>query len=298
MTITRSTALTLTLVTLTACGGSGDGGIVPIPVPEPKTADIAAASLSTSNIFSDFNAVGDSRTVVRTRPSDANVSTIALSADSSALESGSAFSAFASSPSGARFRLFEAKAGGATARTIGFVNDNVNLSYLPQSDATTVGGSVPLAGTASYDGEYVGFFSRNGSASNPRLTQSYVQGDVSMTADFSAESVNGEVTDRIRYATTDDRQLGTMADITLGTLDINGGRSSNAGGDTQGGRLVQANSRTFNNRQLGGNWTVALSGNAAADAVGTVTVDHNYLNSTGLIQNDYVETGVFALTKN
>lgn len=294
MKMTRISALSITAATLAACGGSGGGTVPPPPPPEPTTQDVARADVASASVFTDWTAVNDTRTAERTRPSDGNTQTIALNLEDADPLEQSAFASFSNAEDGGRWRLFEATGpGGITARVTGFVNDTGNLSYGPQTEYLTSGGSIPLNGTATYSGDYVGMLTLTSGTTNPNFTSRYVTGDIAVTADFGNEVLDGRISNREAFRTFDDEDLYNLADVTLTNLDLTGGRSSSFGATASGG-AIQASGYTPASSDLFGNWTAATAGTEAEALTGAVYINHNYTGST----RDASETGVFVATKN
>lgn len=297
MTFSRISALSIAIAALAACGGSGGGTTVvgPTTPTEPTTQDVARADVASASVFTDWNTAGDTRTVVRTLPTNGAQQTIALSAEDVDPLDGSAFTSYSNADSGARWRLLEATGpGGATVRVTGFVNDNVNLSYSPQSEYLTTGGSIPLSGTANFSGDYAGMLSRTTAATNPRLTDRYVTGDVSITADFGSERLDGRISNRAAFVTSNDSESFNLADVTLNSLNLTGGRSNtNFGAATTGG-AIQATGYNTQSSNIFGNWSAAVTGTEAEAIVGAVNIFHDY---TGGAARDLTETGVFVTTR-
>ena len=291
MNITRISALSIAAATLAACGGSGGGTTGPT-ITEPTTQDVARADVASASVFTDWVEVGDTRTVVRNRP-DGNTATYALTLEDVDAFDGSTFASFSNAESGPRFRSFEAKGpGGIEARVTGFVNDQVNLLYAPQAEYITTGGSIPLSGTANFSGDYAGMLTRRQNLPNPNFTSSYVTGEVQLTADFGSERLDGRISDRQAYATSNDSESNSLADLTLNALELTGGRSSNSGGSTSGG-VIQNSSYVATGGNIFGNWQAAVAGEEAEAIAGSISVFHNYNNNN----LDLNEVGVFVATK-
>lgn len=295
MTFTRTFAPLLVPVTLAACGGTTTQIVPENPdPPAPTTQEVARADVASASVFSDWVEVGDTRTVLRTRPSDGDTTTYALTLEDVDALDGSGFASFSDSDSGPRWRTFEAKGpGGAVARITGFVDDRVNLSYAPQSEFITTGGSIPLAGTATYSGDYVGMLTLGSGTLNPNYTSNYVTGDVSITADFGNEVLDGRISNRTAYRTATDSEVFDLADVTLRRLALTGGRSNAPyGGGTTGG-TIQASGYTPQNSTISGSWNAAASGDTAEAITGSVFINHAYTGTT----RDQTEAGVFVTTQ-
>ena len=191
--------------------------------------------------------------------------------------------------------LFEkTTAGGGRAEIAMIVNDTVTNPRTLGGKVTSVDGSMPQIGSATYSGDYVGFLTRSGPASNWGLTEAYITGDVMLNADFAAESVTGSITNRSRLSTTTGAALGNPSDISLGQVQFDQGNR----GELTGGNVLPGNSRyVAQNGNLSGSWEVEFSGEGAQEALGTVSVSHNYLNGSGFVPDDYTERGVFTATK-
>ena len=194
--------------------------------------------------------------------------------------------------------LFEADtATGGRAEVSMIVNDNGPAPTALGGKITTADGTMPQTGTATYSGDYVGFITRSGPARNLGLTDTFVTGDVRLDANFAAETVSGSISNRMRRLTATGGTVGgeSPADITLGQ--INFGQTS--AGNLTGGVILPTNpSFVPAAGTLGGDWEVGFSGAEAAEALGTVLVQHDYLNGGGtFISDDYIERGVFTATK-
>lgn len=192
------------------------------------------------------------------------------------------------------------QSGGASGKAE--LSKYLNTSYISSplgANAQTFFGTIPTAGTATYDGKYVGMLTANyGSTLYGSPTQSYMTGDVMLSADFGAGTVAGEINNRKRYRLSDSVFLDAPTDIVLAPLDMENGRSS-LGGTTTGGEYK---SRSHIDVPMGGahagNWNVAFGGPEAAEAFGRVQVDHDYDQSVLFSDpNDYTEVGVFEAAK-
>lgn len=295
MTFSRNFALLLVPLTLAACGGTTTQPEFDNPdPPAPTTQAVARADVASASVFSDWVEAGDTRTVLRTRPSDGDTTTYALTLEDVDALNGSTFSSFSNTDSGPRWRMFEAKGpGGAVARLTGFMDDRGNLSYAPQSEFITTGGSIPLTGNANYSGDYVGTLTLGSGTLNPNYTSNYVTGDVSITADFGNEVLDGRISNRTAYRTASNNEIFDLADVTLGRLELTGGRSNAPfGGGTLGG-TIQASGYTPQNSTINGSWNAAASGDAAEAITGSVSINHAYTGTT----RDQTETGVFVTTQ-
>ena len=194
--------------------------------------------------------------------------------------------------------LFESDtAAGGRAELSMIVNDTGSSPAALGGKITTVGGTMPQTGTATYSGDYVGFITRSGPAANLGLTDTYVKGDVSLDANFAAQTVSGAITNRVRHLTATGAMLSglTPGDVTLGQVNFD----QNSGGRLSAGTLLEGNPRFVPAAgTLTGSWEVGFNGPEAAEALGTVLVQHDYLNGGGSFNSDdYLERGVFTATK-
>lgn len=194
--------------------------------------------------------------------------------------------------------LFEADtAAGGRAELSMIVNDSGPAPTALGGKITTVGGTMPQTGTATYSGDYVGFITRSGPAQNLGLTDTYVTGDVRLDANFAAETISGSIANRMRRLTATGGTVGgeSPADITLGQISFD----QTSAGNLSGGDILPTNPRFVPAAgTLGGTWEVGFNGAEAAEALGTVLVDHDYLNGGGTFNSDdYIERGVFTATK-
>jgi len=196
------------------------------------------------------------------------------------------------------FMLFESIGGTGIVQVKAQVDDTHNNpnSFKDSASGFSAGGNTPNKGTAQYGGKYVGFLTRGPSTSNPGLTQSYIGGDVTMTADFSKNEVSGVISNRNRHLTSNGAFVGNMGNIALGTHSISAGQSVGQG-TTAGGQLNSNFYQPATGGDLQGNWSVAFGGTDAIEAGGLVEIDHNYLQGNGLTPDDYVETGGFVALK-
>lgn len=160
------------------------------------------------------------------------------------------------------------------------------------AEAEGFGGTQPDSGQATYIGQYAGFLERSATTTHPGLVQSYIHGNTVLNADFGAGTVDGLITGRQRYLTTNGNLVGTMEDINLGQHNIMNGQSVGMG-LTTGGKLAGRPNPVGGD--LGGEWNVLFGGENAVSAGGTVVIDHNYTQTS--IKDDYVETGVFAVSQ-
>ena len=127
--------------------------------------------------------------------------------------------------------------------------------------------TLPGSGVAVYNGDYVGFF-RNETTPNSDISRS-IRGDAMLTADFNANTIAGNITNReLLFRTTNNLDASNpMADLTLQSTAINSaGRFS---GSTSGGE-VTVNSWDPTNGVFQG----VIAGPNGGIAVGGVVVNH------------------------
>ncbi len=138
---------------------------------------------------------------------------------------------------------------------------------LTRNSTTTLPGS----GNAVFNGEYAGLFAEIADL----VAVGAVSGDAQLTADFSAGTIAGLISNR-------NVSGGGMADLVLSPATIN----SNAGfsGSATGGEFVGETAS-------GGTYSGIFVGASGNEAVGGVTLYHN----TGGI--DYVEVGGFTVSQ-
>lgn len=184
--------------------------------------------------------------------------------------------------------LFEARGDHGVVRVSAKTNTGVPPTYLSNT-ATSFGGVMPTTGTASYTGRYTGVLTEKLN----QTTESYMQGNVSITADFDGDLVSGSISPRSRLLTENDTRAPTdFEGVTLEAHSFANGTSV-TDGSTTGGRLDQANAQPEGGGELEGNWNVAFGGDQATEVFGTVTITHDYDQSGDGISADFVERGVF-----
>jgi len=157
--------------------------------------------------------------------------------------------------------------------------------------ATSDGGTMPVIGTAQYDGFYGGVLTV---LSGSLLSESFISGAVEINVDFANATASGAITARQRYLTASGADATSdFADISLGQVSLLPGQSDGPG-FTGGGRLEQANAVPADpSGVLEGEWSILFAGDNAEEAVGTVIISHNYIQENGGISNDFREHGVF-----
>ena len=162
---------------------------------------------------------------------------------------------------------------GVTSNSIAAVG--LNEAVFPIVDGQVVSRlgttTVPATGTATYSGDYAGFYTLG------TVVDAFVYGDAELNADFAANTISGTVTNRQLVDTTTLVQSPDFADLTLGsaTVDANGGFSST----TSGGEISGATAT--------GSYSGLLTGSNAQEAAGQIQVIHDLGTGTG------AETGVF-----
>ncbi len=268
---------------LTACGGadSGVGG----------AASFGAINQSAGLSFGSIETSATSRRVAYPVTSGRNRSVGISEARSfdrgifKAYKSGEHMTFYADSPNGT-----------GSAEIYAVVDDLSNTTIPAGARIDSNGGDVPTSGSANYAGEYIGFLTRDTTTSRPNLTQSFIAGDVSLTADFSKSGgqVSGSITNRERFVTSNGNYADNMADVFLGTHSISNGASAGTGLLAGGG--LRNSDYVPEGGGLVGEWSVAFGGQGAVDAGGVVEIIHDYQNG-GRTPDDYIETGVFAVTR-
>lgn len=177
-------------------------------------------------------------------------------------------------------QLYEADSDFGTVSV--YATTNVAGATTAGASAESFGGIRPESGSASYSGEYVGFLTRND-------TQSVIVGTVNLDADFGSNAIDGSITGRERFLTSDGTKAGDMLDVDLGSHSLlNGARGP--GGIATGGALGRTTVYVPES-PVAGSWNVVLGGDNAAAAGGTVQIEHDYFNA------DFVENGGFAAIK-
>lgn len=254
-----------TLAALTACGGSETGG---------NNVSFAATTVSHGDSLRvEESTAGGSRRVF-VNGSVSNAETLAPNAAKDQ-------NVFLSFTNGANTRqLYEAKSEFGTVSV--FAITNVGGEAIAGARADSFGGAVPTVGTASYTGEYVGFLTGSD-------TQSVITGTVNLDASFADSTISGSITDRERFLTSNGIKAGDMFDVDLARHGLANG-ASQSGGIATGGALGRTDVYVPEN-PVAGTWNVALGGDNAEAAGGTVEIIHDYENS------DFVETGGFAAIK-
>ena len=140
---------------------------------------------------------------------------------------------------------------------------------------------VPRSGAATFTGDYAGFGGNQTPEGSVTDVQYLVNGDVTLSADFADNTVNGSITNRTVRTENTNNDLGTdVEDITLNSTTLDGNirfTGVATGGGIDGG--------TTSN----GSFTGSINGEAE-EAIGILTIDqdHNGLNN--------FEWGIFVLT--
>ena len=279
----QSIPMILATCAIAACSGGGDGmpsAAAPVQFAGETQTSGQVHGISTTS--ADSVRIGIPR----------GGRTLSVGATASPTEDQSVFGAYRNRSS--KYLIFDAESANGRVSVFSNVNDNAADSF-PGARAESFGGTLPTSGSATYTGEYVGFVARDASTSAPRLSESYIVGDVNISADFGRGATFGAINNRNRFATDNSRALGTMEDVTLSNLMFNNS-GSGSGGNSSGGRIDLSNYQPEGGAPLDGNWSIAFGGENAASAGGTVQITHDYDN--GFVADDYVETGGFAAAKN
>lgn len=152
-----------------------------------------------------------------------------------------------------------------------------------QNLATT---TLPANGTATYSGDYVGFWVKDGTLLDAN-TVFLVNGTVGIDANFTDDQISGSITNRQargKVSNAPENQV-ALADITLITasIDVTGAFTGNAsGGQIEGGGW----------QNLSGTHTGVIAGPFGGEVVGGVTISYQ---TTGTIDPNvtYTEIGGF-----
>lgn len=281
--MTRHLVLTLpTLALLAACGGGEDGGAGG-STPFDGVTQFSGQSFGISTTSADSVRISIPTSASRT---------LSVGASTSASDDQQVFRAYRNAFS--QYLIFDAVSD--DGRVSVFANHNdTSPDSLPGARAQSFGGTLPASGSASYTGEYVGFLTRDATTSVPGLTESYIVGDVSLTADFARGSASGAITNRDRYLTSNGGFASDMGDVTLSNLSFDS-TGAGTGGQTSGGRVDLSRYQPAGGGTLDGSWGIAFGGDDATSAGGTVEIIHDYDNT--LVSDDYIETGGFVAAKN
>ncbi|PUB11054.1 hypothetical protein [Yoonia sediminilitoris] len=190
-----------------------------------------------------------------------------------------------------RIVLFEAEGDATAARILHHADTPPDHLDAYDAQRFSDGGTMPLTGTATYNGDYAGFLRRT---TNDRLTESYIAGTVKIDVDFADGTAAGDITNRTRFLTANGSRAGELDDVRLGALNFANGASV-AGGITEGGKLAQSSAVPEGGDRLQGGWDILFGGDGAPEAVGIVDIDHDYVQDVGGIGDDFNEIGVFAV---
>ena len=139
--------------------------------------------------------------------------------------------------------------------------------------------AMPVSGSANYSGQYVGIL--NGGP--VFFGRSHVKGDVAMTADFSAATVSGNITNRQSY-NYNPTPFNTLQDVTLNATAIDG--TGAFSGTLTGGAVNGFGSSIDTSSGYSG-----LIGGATGNQVaGSMNLTRTYGGFSG---NQIIEIGVF-----
>jgi len=142
--------------------------------------------------------------------------------------------------------------------------------------ARVSGGTMPTTGGGTFTGSYAG----GAGASN--VTAFIVTGDVSLTADFDASTIQGSITNRVGQQNILGNQF-SFADITLNSATISGAGAYS--GSATGGDMALLGSVTSQT----GTFSGLIGGATGTETAGAVNTQTNY-NSGSIIMT---EVGVF-----
>lgn len=175
------------------------------------------------------------------------------------------------------------------------ITDDADANLAPGARVDSRGGTFPDTGSATFNGGYVGFLSRDGDAGSPFFTESRITGDVEITADFANGSVSGFIDRRRRFLTSDNSSVGTLSSVALNAHAIADGVSVGNGGTTAGGGIDDLPTYVPENGPQTGSWSVAFGNENAVEAGGIVRIIHDYDNAVSPA-DDFIETGGFLVT--
>jgi len=180
--------------------------------------------------------------------------------------------------------------------------DNTLISYVSETDASrahvtlySISGAVahagsfarltptelPLTGSATFTGDYVGTFIEPDTG---RIAFSFgTVGDLMLSADFAAATIDGEITNRRIVGLTSGTEFTAtdVADVTLMVTPIteNGGFS----GTATGGDLIAGSSGTglpLDSNTDAGTFRGLIAGSTGTEAVGALDIAHSIAGDT------------------
>ncbi|WP_299664897.1 hypothetical protein [uncultured Ruegeria sp.] len=172
-------------------------------------------------------------------------------------------------------------ASGSGSAMIVFSRANAHDIHGVEYERLTPGG-IPVTGTATYQGEYVGLITSTSAGA-----AFVVQGDATLETDFDSGSVNGRVSNRSQVVSGSDNGF-FMNDLALrdGSISGNGEfRGTVTGGQAIGDTFFSGSSTTT------GSYGGAIVGATGNEAVGGVVIDHEFEGVT------MTETGAFVASQ-
>ncbi|MBV1868470.1 MAG: hypothetical protein KUG69_11285 [Marinosulfonomonas sp.] len=150
------------------------------------------------------------------------------------------------------------------------------------SYARVSGGTMPTTGSATFTGDYAGGMG----ASN--ISAFIITGDVSLSADFGASTISGNITNRVGGQNIVVPGASSFEDVALGATAI--GADGSFSGATTGGQFADLSivgAVTSNN----GTYDGLIGGATGSEAAGAINLLINYDNG-GTVRNT-TEVGVF-----
>lgn len=172
--------------------------------------------------------------------------------------------------------------------------DNPGTNRAPAAFAQRGAGSILTEGRATYNGSYAGYLARASTTTEPNLTQSAISGTVRITADFDQASLDGSITNRQRRNTSTGALSFGFADVNLTATSFTSNGAFGSG--TIGGKLDTPDFVPEGGSELTGAYNGVFSGDASIGAIGTVRINHDYINDADA-KDDYVETGIYSVQR-
>ncbi len=249
-------------------------------------------SIETVTVTSETVAVGSVPVDVRYDAGSDSViysiggSDVATMSREATLDRGS-FEAFEDATNG-HYAFRSVSASGDSAITVGAAEDTFNI--LSANYERVIDTALPVSGTATYNGDYLGLITVSGSTD----LRSVVTGDMSLTANFGTSMVSGSITDRVvagidPLAPNDEATTDMVLNATA--IDDQGGFSGEASGSTF---TTDAGTNAYT--IMSGRYTGLISGATADETIGGIVITYERSSGSGG-PSGLVETGGFIATE-
>jgi hypothetical protein len=196
-----------------------------------------------------------------------------------------------------KFLFFAVSADGETIAALAFHDFDTfgdytgAVAFADAGYARDAGTVLPTSGTAKFYGDYIGVIQHNAES----YLDSYVAGDVTLDASFSAMTISGVIDNRVTYDPFDALDYGEVVqDVMLNSTAITS--NGTYAGTTSGGATDYLDNELSSNHA--GVYQGAFGGATGGDTAGAVQIDHDLTGLVGLESGEmYTEFGAFIASR-